>query len=119
MFLLARKDFDSIAIYYTLHMHMHWRTQQQQQTLSILSLILSSSNPISVWPPFLSFPHVPLISLHNFLFHFLEASCAYHPSTNDGQYTLEQSHFLQIAPIEMLMVYWVASRWVYAHVSVW
>lgn len=44
------------------------------------------------------------MSLHNFLFHFLEASCARHPSTNDCQYTLEQSHFPQIAPIELLMV---------------
>ncbi len=44
------------------------------------------------------------MSLHNFLFHFLEASCAHHPSTNDCQYILEQSHFPQIAPIELLMV---------------
>ena len=28
----------------------------------------------------------------------------HHPSTSDCQYTLEQSHFPQIAPIELLMV---------------
>lgn len=49
----------------------------------------------------------PLVLLSNYItfcFSFLEASSAYHPSTNNWRYTLEQSHFPQITVVELLMV---------------